>query len=92
MRVHLFSAPPNCGDPGSVVSGQRFVSGTTPGSTVKYHCNRGYVLIGTDKRRCSSEGVWSDSIPTCNSELIDCSCPSTFQPLWLVQFHCFSGS
>ncbi|XP_070794674.1 sushi, von Willebrand factor type A, EGF and pentraxin domain-containing protein 1 [Pituophis catenifer annectens] len=46
----------------------------TVGSTVKYTCNPGYKLIGSDTRHCMSGRQWSDSAPTC--EIISCAVPS----------------
>ncbi|ETE67092.1 Sushi, von Willebrand factor type A, EGF and pentraxin domain-containing protein 1, partial [Ophiophagus hannah] len=46
----------------------------TVGSTVKYTCNPGYKLIGSDTRHCMSGRQWSDSAPTC--KIISCAMPS----------------
>ena len=39
---------------------------TTPGSTVSYTCNPGYVLDGSATRRCLENGAWTGSDPVCN--------------------------
>ncbi|KAG8130469.1 hypothetical protein E2320_017145, partial [Naja naja] len=46
----------------------------TVGSTVKYTCNLGYKLIGSDTRHCTSGRQWRDSAPTC--KIISCGMPS----------------
>ena len=38
------------------------------GSTVTYHCNSGYRLVGSSTRSCGSNGRWSGSSPSCQSE------------------------
>lgn len=35
------------------------------GSTAVYTCNRGFRLIGSDRRTCQKNGVWSGQQPTC---------------------------
>ena len=39
---------------------------TTPGSTVSYSCDPGYVLEGSAMRMCQTNGVWTGSDPVCN--------------------------
>ena len=34
--------------------------------TCSYTCNTGYELIGSDTRRCQSDGNWSDSDVMCS--------------------------
>ncbi len=48
-------------------------SGTTIGSTASYSCNNGYTLNGDNTRTCESNGVWSNSQPSCNSKAINYS-------------------
>ena len=47
---------------------------TTPGSIATYSCFLGYVLVGTRKRTCNSDGQWSGSTPVCRGQVL--SCPS----------------
>ncbi len=61
-------APVNCGDPGRITNGRRFVNGTTQGSTVRFMCSHGYALCGSDERTCLGEGEWSASVPSCKSK------------------------
>ena len=46
-------------------NGVMFVTGITFGSTVAYNCDVGFELVGVSSRTCQSNGVWSDSDPTC---------------------------
>ena len=48
-----------------VAHGQVIVSGENYGSRATYTCDFGYRLIGTDKRKCLSDGSWSGSNPYC---------------------------
>ncbi|KAK1159962.1 sushi domain-containing protein 2-like isoform X1 [Acipenser oxyrinchus oxyrinchus] len=40
------------------------------GSTVKFTCNKGYVLTGSAERTCLSTGMWSGDTPHCVSDNI----------------------
>ena len=42
------------------------VSTTTPGSTVSYTCELGYILDGLDTRTCLDNGTWTGFDPLCN--------------------------
>ena len=55
----------NCGDPGTLTNGRRFVAGTIEGSSVKFQCNHGYALRGESKRECLPNGEWSGQAPSC---------------------------
>ncbi|XP_019849499.1 PREDICTED: P-selectin-like isoform X2 [Amphimedon queenslandica] len=46
------------------------------GSTAMYTCNRGFRLIGSDRRTCQQNGVWSGQQPKCKSIF----CPKLFAP------------
>ncbi|XP_069982832.1 uncharacterized protein uif isoform X1 [Penaeus vannamei] len=35
------------------------------GDLVKFHCNFGYVMIGSDTLTCTSNGVWNGTLPEC---------------------------
>ena len=39
-------------------------------STATYTCDLDYTLIGVTSRTCDSDGMWSDSPPTCESKLV----------------------
>lgn len=36
-----------------------------PGTSIKYSCDPGYVLVGKESIRCTSEGVWTPTAPKC---------------------------
>ncbi|XP_008593188.1 PREDICTED: complement receptor type 2-like, partial [Galeopterus variegatus] len=36
-----------------------------PGTSIKYSCDPGYVLVGEESIRCTSEGVWTPTAPQC---------------------------
>ena len=58
----------DCGDPGTPQNGIRRLSGTRQGDRVVYSCNSGFQLNGDRRRQCQSTGVWSGSLPTCESK------------------------
>ncbi|KAL0994186.1 hypothetical protein UPYG_G00118890 [Umbra pygmaea] len=66
-----------CRDPGNVQHGRRVVTGSRfmVGSTVQYVCNKGYSLSGSALLTCynrdSSNPKWSDKLPKCNPELYE---------------------
>ena len=37
------------------------------GETVQYACKEGFVLIGEPVIRCTEQGLWSHSVPFCES-------------------------
>ena len=43
-------------------------SSTTYNSMATYECSIGFELVGSDKRTCQTNGQWSGSEPTCQSE------------------------
>ena len=47
-------------------NGDIAITMTTPGATVSYSCNTGYILDGAMTRTCLENGTWSDSDPVCN--------------------------
>ena len=50
-------------------NGQVDISGTTENSIATYSCNSGYTLSEPITRMCRSDGVWSESEPSCQSEI-----------------------
>ncbi|XP_065794376.1 complement receptor type 2 isoform X1 [Muntiacus reevesi] len=36
-----------------------------PGTSIKYSCDLGYVLVGEESIRCTPDGVWIPTAPTC---------------------------
>ena len=61
----------NCGDPGTPSHGIREPDpvATQLSNVVKYSCDEGYELLGSQERTCQSSGEWSGQLPTCQSEL-----------------------
>ena len=64
------SAATDCGDPGTLTSGQRNLSNTTYNSVVTYTCDVGYTLQGSNSSTCQANGQWTGSVPQCNGMLI----------------------
>ena len=65
------STAKDCGDSGLPDNGQvTLSSGTTLGSVATFSCNIGYDIIGETMRECGTDGVWTNSVPTCMSESI----------------------
>ncbi|XP_068228821.1 sushi, von Willebrand factor type A, EGF and pentraxin domain-containing protein 1-like isoform X2 [Palaemon carinicauda] len=50
---------------------------STYGASVAYECNVGYVLAGSNKLICGSNGTWSKSYPQCKPV----TCPEPFESL-----------
>ncbi|XP_078343005.1 P-selectin-like [Oculina patagonica] len=74
-----------------------------PGDACEFACERGYDLIGSDIRRCNSDGSWTGTQPRCeavtcptlsaptNGELLECN---TTEMLYdtVCRFSCKEGS
>lgn len=45
-------------------------------STIEYHCESGYQLVGKNMLECSAQGEWNDEPPTCQCKC--CSFPWVF--------------
>ncbi|XP_064129333.1 complement receptor type 2 isoform X2 [Loxodonta africana] len=57
-----------CQAPPKILNGQnkdRHIVRFDPGTSVKYSCDPGYVLVGEEYIRCTSEGVWKPKAPQC---------------------------
>ena len=65
----------NCGDPGTPSHGSREPDPviTELSNVVRYSCDEGYELLGSQERTCQVSGEWSGALPTCRSELGSCS-------------------
>ena len=59
-----------CGDLDPVENGLPAIGNTTLGSVKKFECEDCFELIGSQTLICLMTGVWNDSSPTCNRELI----------------------
>ncbi|KAG1682702.1 Limulus clotting factor C [Nymphon striatum] len=55
-----------CDDPGTPKGGSRKGTGPfTAGMSINFSCNENSILIGSEKIVCSSDGKWSNAIPSC---------------------------
>ena len=62
----LFYSVKHCTDPGSVENGKK--EGSPPFtciSSVKYTCNEGYWLLGSETLSCGIDGQWDHGKPVC---------------------------
>ncbi|XP_066117572.1 complement receptor type 2-like isoform X1 [Saccopteryx bilineata] len=63
-----------CATPPQILNGQkedRHGIRFEPGTAIKYSCDPGYVLVGEESIRCTSEGVWAPTAPKCK----EITCP-----------------
>ena len=65
--------PVNCGDPGTLTNGTRNGTVFTFNSTVLYSCDTGYTITGATSLTCLSNGLWDESVPSC--DIVNCSSP-----------------
>ncbi|XP_012662082.1 C4b-binding protein beta chain isoform X2 [Otolemur garnettii] len=54
----------DCGPPGNPPHGYFEGNNFTFGSTITYHCEDGYRLVGTQEQHCT-DGDWSSELPLC---------------------------
>uniref|UniRef100_A0A8C9Q218 Complement component receptor 1-like protein n=1 Tax=Spermophilus dauricus TaxID=99837 RepID=A0A8C9Q218_SPEDA len=57
-----------CQLPPTILNGQREdrrLVHFDPGTSIKYSCNPGYVLVGEEYLHCTSEGKWTPTTPQC---------------------------
>ncbi|KAL2770898.1 complement receptor type 2 isoform 2 precursor [Daubentonia madagascariensis] len=57
-----------CQAPPEILNGQkedRHVVHFDPGTSIKYSCGAGYVLVGEESIRCTPDGVWTPPAPHC---------------------------
>ncbi|XP_014973186.3 complement receptor type 2 isoform X2 [Macaca mulatta] len=57
-----------CQAPPNILNGQkedRHMVRFNPGTSIKYSCNPGYVLVREESIQCTSEGVWTPPVPQC---------------------------
>nr|KAF6394391.1 complement C3d receptor 2 [Rousettus aegyptiacus] len=57
-----------CQAPPKILNGQKEDGHRTrfdPGTSIKYSCDPGYVLVGEESINCTSEGVWTPTAPKC---------------------------
>lgn len=65
----------NCSDPGFVENAIRHGQQNYPesfkyGTSVAYHCKKGFYLLGSSALTCKANGLWDRSLPKCL-----CKCP-----------------
>ncbi|KAK7825569.1 hypothetical protein U0070_016209 [Myodes glareolus] len=64
-----------CGDPGTPGHGSRQESDFRTKSTVRFACDAGYILYGSEERTCLSNGSWTGRQPECKA--VQCGNPGT---------------
>ncbi|KAH0502555.1 CUB and sushi domain-containing protein 3 [Microtus ochrogaster] len=64
-----------CGDPGTPGHGSRQESDFRTKSTVRFACDSGYILYGSEERTCLSNGSWTGRQPECKA--VQCGNPGT---------------
>ncbi|MBN3309505.1 CSMD1 protein, partial [Amia calva] len=57
--------PVLCGDPGTPAEGHAEGNSFTYRSEVTFYCKAPYILVGSSRRVCQSDGSWSGIQPTC---------------------------
>ena len=54
-----------------MIKGSVVQVGTESGAIGTYKCNVGFKLLGSTKRTCKPDGIWSGQEPVCQSKLVD---------------------
>lgn len=67
-RSDLFSTERSCGNPGVPANGNKNSTSYKYGNSVKFECNSGYSLQGSEVRTCQTNGLWTGTQPTCQSK------------------------
>ncbi|XP_062852030.1 CUB and sushi domain-containing protein 1-like [Trichomycterus rosablanca] len=57
--------PVLCGDPGTPAEGYREGNQFTYKSEVSFYCRPSYLLVGSSRRVCQEDGLWSGTRPSC---------------------------
>jgi len=66
FHAHISHTAIDCGFLNDPLYGIVRLSRTTVGSTAKYSCSVGFVLVGEVSRTCQLDGRWSGEAPTCH--------------------------
>ncbi|KAG8524073.1 CUB and sushi domain-containing protein 3 [Galemys pyrenaicus] len=74
-RCVLSDATGTCGDPGTPGHGSRQESGFRTKSSVRFACDIGYILHGSEERTCLANGSWTGKQPECKA--VQCGNPGT---------------
>lgn len=66
----VFLTVVNCSDPGFVENAIRHGQQNYPesfkyGTSVAYHCKKGFYLLGSSALTCKATGLWDRSLPKC---------------------------
>ncbi len=66
LQIYCIFAEGDCGDPGAPAHGtMTALTDFSFGAVVKYECEEGFVLIGSEERKCQADGTWSCEQPRC---------------------------
>ncbi|ELW72441.1 CUB and sushi domain-containing protein 3 [Tupaia chinensis] len=71
----ISDATGTCGDPGTPGHGSRQESDFRTKSTVRFACDIGYILHGSEERTCLANGSWTGRQPECKA--VQCGNPGT---------------
>jgi hypothetical protein len=64
-------------------------TGVLPGATATYTCDMLYELVGNDTRVCDSNGIWTNSAPTCaRKSLVHFSVQSDYIDDYYTMYFC----
>ena len=63
--MYVKTGDSHCSSDEYINNGIAEYSGYMEGDTIKYICNVGYTLVGTDSRVCLPNGSWSGVRPEC---------------------------
>lgn len=67
--------PVSCGKPSAIDNGIVKGRDYTLNNVIRYACNSGYELEGSEERVCRETGKWQNDAPTCNK--IECGTPAS---------------
>lgn len=56
----------SCSSPPDISHGYHTQGNFIANDTVRYRCQPGYSMTGSDTRKCSSSGVWTGQLPRCH--------------------------
>jgi CUB/sushi domain-containing protein len=72
LELYCFigDATGTCGDPGTPGHGSRQDSDFRTKSTVRFACDTGYILHGSEERTCLANGSWTGRQPECKGNLM----------------------
>lgn len=68
LKLSYISAAGYCPNPGIPIGTRKVGSQYRLEDIVTYHCSRGLVLRGSQKRKCQEGGSWSGTEPSCQGD------------------------